>query len=74
MVDDETPFDLAGIDQVQCPLLIGPEKDEGVVGRWDKMPDPQGGEPLGDLLPLSPSGDDDEPTDMGGGGWHAVQR
>ena len=37
------------------------------------MPDPQAGEPFGDLLPLSPSGDDDEPTDMGSG-FHAVAK
>ena len=37
------------------------------------MPDPQGGKPLGDLFPLSPSGDDDEPTDMGGG-FHTVAK
>ena len=73
VVHDETPFHLAGIDQVQSPLLLRPKEHEGVVGRWNEVPDPQGSEPLGNLLPLPPSCDDDKPTDMGGG-FHTVQR
>ena len=73
MIHDETALHLASIDQIQSPLLLRLEEHEGVVGRWNEMPDPQGGEPLGDLLPLSPSRDDDEPTDMGGG-FHTVAK
>ena len=73
MVHDETSFHLARIDQVQSPLFLRLEEHEGVVGRWNEMPNPQGGEPLGNLFPLSPSGDDDEPTDMGGG-FHTVAK
>ena len=73
MVHNETSFHLACIDQIQSPLFLRLEEHEGVVGRWDEMPDPQGGEPLGNLFPLSPSGDDDKPTDMGGG-FHTVAK
>ena len=73
VVHNETSFHLTRIDQVQSPLLLRLEEHEGVVGRWNEMPDPQGGEPLGDLLPLSPSRDDDKPTDMGGG-FHTVAK
>ncbi len=65
MVHDEAPFHLSGIDQIQGPLFVRPEEHEGVIGRWNEVPDPQGSEPLGYLFPLSPSGDDDKPTDMG---------
>ncbi len=73
MVHDKAPLHFSCIDQVQGPLLLRLEEHEGVVGRWDEMPDPQGGKPLRDFLPLPPSGDDDKPTDMGGG-FHTVAK
>ena len=73
MVNNEASLHLSGIDQIQCPFLVRPEEDKRVVGRGNEMPDPQGGEPLGYLFPLSPPGDDDKPTDMGCG-VHAVAK
>ncbi len=42
MVHDEASMDLAGIDQVQRPLLFRPEEQKGVVGLGDEERDFQG--------------------------------
>ena len=64
VVHEKSAFHFAGIHEVQRPGFLRAEEDQGVVGRWDEVPDFQLGKPQGDLLPLSPSGDDDEPGGM----------